>query len=71
MMTFKYNMKSLFNENFRYTDEANAVAVSASIACRHIMDEWAGYGYSPREIAYIMKWAISDLELEKLIEMRK
>ena len=60
-------MESLFNENFRYTDSANAIAFSTSIACRRIMDEWAGYGYSPREIAHIMKWTISDLELEKII----
>ena len=60
-------MKSLFNENFGYIDEANAINYSTSIACRRIMDEWAGYGYSPREIAYIMKWTISDLELEKII----
>lgn len=64
-------MKSLFDENFRYTEEANAIGFSTSIACRRIMDEWAGYGYSPREIAHIMKWAISDLELDRLIDIPK
>ena len=64
-------MKSLFDENFRYTYEAEAISLSTSTACRYIMDGWAEYGYSPREIAHIMKWAISDLELEKLLEMRK
>ena len=64
-------MESLFDENFRYTTQAQSIIANTSTACQRIMDEWAGYGHSPREIAYIMRWAISDLELDKLIDIPK
>ena len=64
-------MESLFDENFRYTTPANYISARTSVVCQRIMDEWVGYGYSPREIAYIMRWAISDLELDKLIDIPK
>lgn len=64
-------MKTLFiGEGSFYTGEALSITRSVCDVCKPIMDEWVQQGYSPREIAYTMTLAITDLSLDVLLGLK-
>ena len=60
-------MKSLYNKNYRYTSEAEAIDREAHNALKLIFKEWYKNGYSPREIAHIINGTVTDFELESVL----
>ena len=58
-------MKSLFDENFRYTPEAKLLDKEANDALETLFKRWGGY--NPREISHIIKWTVNDIELETIL----
>ena len=55
----------------QYTNEANQLATETYQALRSIFEMWIGFGYSIRDIEYIMKWAVSDLSLDHLLDLNQ
>lgn len=59
-------MKSLFDGNHKYTQEAINLDASISKALRDAFQQYIAQGYSPREISLIAYHAIQDVEFEAL-----
>jgi hypothetical protein len=59
--------KSLYDNDYRYTDEALKLDGQSDSALRPIVKEWCDKGYSPREIMQIIKSAVDVLCLNELI----
>ena len=66
-------MKSLYNEDHRYTytKPAEALDMATFQAINPLFMKWAEDGYSPREIAHIMQAAINEMELNTIIDWNK
>jgi len=60
-------MKSLYDEDARYTDDAASIDSATRDALTPILDEWTAKGYSPREIAHLMSAAVQDIELDAVM----
>ena len=58
---------SLFDKDDRYTEEATELDNKTNDAIKDIFADFISRGYSPREISYTMKNAITDCELGTLI----
>lgn len=67
------NFKSLFwgGNNTWYTHEAQALDTRIATLLRPIINEYAGYGYSLREIYYVISMAANDETLMKLIDVHQ
>lgn len=59
-------MKSLFDSNHKYTQEAISLDTTISKAMREAFQQYIAQGYSPREVALIAYHAIQDVEFEVL-----
>lgn len=59
-------MKSLFDSNHKYSQEAINLDSFFSKALRDAFQQYIAQGYSPREIALIAYHAIQDVEFEAL-----
>lgn len=57
-------MKSLFDSNHKYSQEAISLDTSISKVLREVFQQYTAQGYSPREIALIAYHAIQDVEFE-------
>ena len=64
-------MKSLYNEDHRYTKAGEALDRATFQAVNSLFMKWAEDGYSPREIAHIMQGAINEMELSTIIGWNK
>lgn len=60
--------KSLYNEDHRYTPDADELDALTIQALRDIFNRYADKGFSPREISHIMKTAVGDLELDRVLQ---
>ncbi len=61
-------MKSLFDENFKYTQEASNLEdefYKAGVAS--LFSKYVELGYSPREIFYILSQSLNDMSLDELL----
>lgn len=56
--------KHLFDEDYRYTIDAQELDKETIQKVEDLFDEYVKYGYSPREIEYIMYSAIKDISLQ-------
>jgi hypothetical protein len=61
-------MKSLFNEDERYTPEALEIDETTSNILRTIMLNFKNLGFSIREISHIMQNAIIGIEAEEILK---
>lgn len=57
----------LFDEQHRYTPEANALQGEFEAAIRPVFTRWADMGYSPREISHLLQGAVWDNELMRVL----
>lgn len=63
-------MKSLFDENFKYTQEAsNLEAEFYKAGVSSLFSKYVELGYSPREIFYILSQCLNDMSLNELLGM--
>lgn len=60
-------MKSLFDNNFRYTNTAANLDAEANSVIKPIFDRYVDIGYSPREISCILSNMVNDLECEAVL----
>lgn len=61
-------MKSLFDENFKYTKEAsNLEAEFYKAGVDTLFSKYVELGYSPREIFYILSQSLNDMSLNELL----
>lgn len=60
-------MKSLYDNNFRYIEQAQILDETIVELLAPIFLEYVCREYNPREIARIMMQAINDLELEAIL----
>ena len=60
-------MKSLYDENSRYTQNATELETETYNTFRPIFLKYLNEGFSPREISYTIQNAIRDIELETLL----
>lgn len=58
---------SLFDENYRYTEEARALSASISDALRPVLKHAFEAGHSPREVEYIASKAVTRACLGRII----
>lgn len=56
-------MKSLYDANGKYTSQATDLDNATNQACKALFQAYMDQGYSYRDIAGIMRTAITDLEL--------
>lgn len=61
-------MKPLFTDQARYNETGNALHNDVGEQLRPIFEAYVKLGYSPRDIAHIMHWAVSDLELTAVLD---
>jgi hypothetical protein len=61
--------KSLFDENFRYTEDANTICDEVFHTIQRIMNKYAGLGYSPREISNLLIGEVRDAELCSILNI--
>lgn len=64
-------MKSLFDKNDRYTEEALYLDYQSGVLLAPLMREYKKLGYSAREIAHIVTSAISLIECELVMDNPK
>ncbi len=62
-------MRSLYDENGRYTDAASHLEASAENGLRVIFDKYVRDGFSPREISHVLQAGVTMLELMAIIDM--
>lgn len=61
-------MKSLYNKDYRYTQDAMDLDQQTFLALKNIWDKFIAMGYSPREISHVMQDSVrGDLELIQLL----
>jgi len=60
-------MKSFFDENHRFTPEAEALDRELDKVIRPIFDKYVKLGYSPREISHILTLAALMSECEAIL----
>lgn len=60
-------MKSLYDNNFRYTPEADEIATNAFDLLKPLFDKWVNLGYSPREISHLVQGQAFEFELEAVL----
>ena len=63
-------MKSLFDENFRYTPAAIDIANDIDMALALIFNRRISEGYSPREIAHVIQGEVSSYELTHVLNIQ-
>jgi hypothetical protein len=64
--------KPMFDENDRYSDEANEISMRASRCLRPIITEFGDAGYSVRQISVVLIEAVHEATLDYLLsEQRK
>jgi hypothetical protein len=56
-------MKSLFDENHRYTDAAITLDSEFNKNIEELYKKYIDMGYSPREISHVMQLALFDTEM--------
>ena len=61
-------MKSLFDKNFKYTDEAALIENRWSALLMQDFNHFYSLGFSPKEIAVVLHNLISEIELETIIK---
>lgn len=62
-------MKFLYDpDSLRYTSDGNELDRQAHAAIDGIFRQWAEQGYSPREIAHLISWTVSDVELTHVLD---
>lgn len=60
-------MKSLYDENFRYTEAAVEIDYEVTEAVKYLFRNSVREGYNPREVSHVMQSAIATLELEEVL----
>ena len=60
-------MKTLFNEDGRYSMDANAIEYKATAYLRPMFKFYVQEGYSPREISHLIMLASLTIEMEELL----
>lgn len=60
-------MKTLFDNNFRYTNDALTLEDIVTSHLKHVFKKHVEEGFSPREISLIMQSAIAMLEMEAVM----
>ena len=61
------NIKPMYNEDERYTDDANELSQEVALAIRPIMEKYHKQGFKMREISQIAASEVSLIELSELI----
>lgn len=62
-------MKSLYDKNFKYTEDALAFANEIFNAIRPIFEKYSKIGFSPRELSHIAQAEIMDKELDTILSI--
>lgn len=60
-------MKSLYDDNDRYTNAANDFDLEVYRAIQPIFDKWVSLGFSIRDLACITRASVNNLELGALL----
>ena len=64
-------MPSLFTtKGFFYTDEATKLDYEALEKLKPLFQTYAGLGFSPREIAHVLHAAVTDVEIDFILDQR-
>jgi len=61
-------MKTLYDENHRYTPDATGLSANVGRALHSIFKDYIELGYSPIEISHIMHSVVFDLEMESILD---
>lgn len=59
---------SLYDQNWRYTDDGQQLDHKVNDVLRPIFDDFILKGYSPREIAHLLNGVVIQLELENVLD---
>lgn len=62
--------KSLYDDNARYTDDAQELENRASQCLSSLFDDWLARGYSPRDISNVMTLLVLDLEMTSVLTLK-
>lgn len=62
-------MKTLFDGEGRYTDDANRLESSVIAAIKPIFKQFIDAGYCPRSISHAVQLCIYDLEIESVLDI--
>lgn len=60
-------MKTLYDENFRYSDAADELSSRSSDALLFIFQSFVKQKFSPREIAHVINGVVHELELAAVL----
>ena len=60
--------KTLFDADFRYNEDGNAVAEVATEAIGGVMEKYVRRGFSPREIAAILHQIVVEAECDAVLK---
>lgn len=62
-------MRQLFlNNDLTWTKDAEEIVKEVKPALSNIMEKWSKLGFSPRQITYLLAWAVNEVETDYLIE---
>lgn len=67
---FKYHMKMFDNNGLGWTKQATELTDETLATIRPIFDKWCALGYSVRDIAHIINWAVNDAEIDYVMETK-
>lgn len=62
------NRVEMYDDDGRYTDDANAVDAEAEAALKPIWDTWIGRGVCPRTLAHVVEEVLHQLEAATVLE---
>ena len=63
-------MKSLFRNDYRYTDDAIMLDVELNDVIKPIMEEYINNGFSPREVEYVAQSTVTLIALMFILEYK-
>lgn len=64
-------MKELFTETNRYSEAAAKLDHEALVLLRPLFQAYQDLGFNPRDISHILHLAVTDLELEFILQNDK
>jgi hypothetical protein len=59
--------KSLYDDDYRYTEDANKLDIQCGDALQPIIRQWCNKGYSPREILGLVITTVHTICLEEML----
>lgn len=61
--------KSLYDNNARYTDDAQELENRVSAVLGNLFSEWQERGYSPRDISHVIQSLVLELEMTAVLTL--